>query len=132
MIVIDASALVELLRGGTSIAIRLADRISRPGESLHAPHVIDLEVLSALRSMEARKQIPHAVATTAVSDLLAVDLARHGHDLLAPRIWQLRTNLTAYDASYIALAELLASPIITCDAKLAAAPGNRARIELFA
>jgi predicted nucleic acid-binding protein len=132
MIVIDASALVELVVGGTPRASQLAARIADPAESLHAPHLIDLEVTSVLRSMEARRLVSSALATRAIGDLLGLDLTRYSHDVLVPRIWQLRGNFTAYDAAYVALAESLRSPLVTCDRRLAAAPGNRARIELFA
>ncbi len=132
MIVLDASALVELLVGGTPRAASLAARIDDPAESLHAPHLIDLEVASVLRTLEARRQISPALAARAITDLLALDLVRYPHEQLVPRIWQLRGNLTVYDAAYVALAENLACPLVTCDGQLAAAPGNRARIELFA
>jgi predicted nucleic acid-binding protein len=132
VIVIDASALVELLVGGTPRAARLAARIDDPAESLHAPSLIDLEVASVLRSLEARRLISPALAMRALADLLALDLVRYPHESLVPRVWQLRGSLTAYDAAYVALAENLASPLVTCDGQLAAAPGNRARIELFA
>lgn len=132
MIVIDASALVELLVGGTPRAARIATRIEDPAESLHAPHLIDLEVTSVLRTLEARRLISSALATRAITDLLVLDIVRYPHEALVPRIWQLRGNLTAYDAAYIALAENLESPLVTCDGQLAAAPGNRAQIELFA
>lgn len=131
MIVIDASALIELLVGGTPRAARLAARIADPAESLHAPHLLDLEVASVLRTLEARRQLSPALATRAIADLLALDLVRYSHETLVPRIWQLRGNLTAYDAAYVALAENLGSPLVTCDGRLAAAPGNRAQIELF-
>jgi len=131
VIVIDASALVELLVGGTPRAARLAARL-HPSESLHAPHLIDLEVASVLRGLEARRLVSPALAARAIVDLLALDLVRYAHDSLVPRAWQLRGNLTAYDAAYIGLAENLASPLVTCDARLAAAPGNRALVELFA
>lgn len=131
MIVIDASALVELLIGGTARALKLAARISELSESLHAPFLVDLEVISVLRSLEARRQLTPQLAAGALSTLLALDLLRYPHEPLAPRIWQLRGNLTAYDASYVALAESLSAPLVTCDAQLAAAPGNRAQIELF-
>lgn len=130
MIVIDASALVELLVGGTPRAARLATRI-HPAETLHAPQLVDLEVASVLRGLEARAQLSTALAARAIVDLLALDLVRYAHDSLVPRVWQLRGNLTAYDAVYIALAENLEAPLVTCDGRLAAAPGNRARIELF-
>jgi predicted nucleic acid-binding protein len=132
VIVIDASALVELIVGGTPRAARLAARIQHPSESLHAPQLIDLEVASVLRGLEARNLLSPVLAVRAIIDLLALDLVRYSHDSLVPRVWQLRGNLTAYDAAYIALAENLASPLVTCDGRLAAAPGNRAHVELFA
>lgn len=131
MIVIDASALIELIVGDSPRAARLADRIDDPAESLHAPHLIDLEVMSVLRSLEARRMISLELARRAISRLLTLDLTRYPHEPLVSRVWQLRGNLTAYDASYVALAESLAAPLVTCDGQLAAAPGNRARIELF-
>ncbi len=130
MIVIDASALTELVVGGTPRAVRVAARVAVTGETLHAPHLIDLEVLSVLRSLEARG-LAAAIASRAISELLAVALTRYAHDQFAPRIWQLRSNLTPYDACYVALAEALNAPLITCDARLAGAPGNRATIELL-
>jgi predicted nucleic acid-binding protein len=128
VIVLDASATVELLLG-TPLAARLAKRLAH--ETLHAPHVVDLEVASALRTLEKRKVVTTADATRATADLLALRVARYPHDPLVPRIWQLRGHLTTYDAAYVALAEHLAAPLVTCDAKLAAAPGHGARIELF-
>lgn len=132
MIVLDASALVELLVGGTPRAALLAARISDPTESLHSPHLIDLEVASVLRSLEARGELSPGDAARLIADLLTFDMVKYPHDVLVPRIWQLRGNLTAYDAAYVALAETLGSPLVTCDRRLAAAPGHRARVELFA
>ena len=129
MIVIDASALVELLLGGTPRAARLATRVR--GQTLHAPHLIDLETISVVRSLEARG-LASTLAVQAITDLVAVAMTRYPHDVLVRRIWQLRANLTVYDACYVALAEALSAPLITCDARLANAPGNRASIELFA
>lgn len=131
MIVIDASALIELLVGGTPRAARLAQRIGRDGESLHAPHLIDLEVVSVVRGLAARAAISSGDAARALADLVALDLARYPHDVLVPRIWQLRGNLTPYDAAYVALGEQLAAPVLTCDRRLAAAPGHRASFEVF-
>jgi predicted nucleic acid-binding protein len=130
VIVIDASALVELLVAGTPRAARLAARVRQ--ETLHAPHLIDVEVLSVLRSLEARRTLTTAEATRAAQDLAALAMTRYPHDVLSSRIWQLRANLTSYDASYIALAESLRVPVVTCDAKLAGSPGHRATVELFA
>ena len=86
--------------------------------------------MSALRSLEARKALTAADATKAVNDLLAVPLVRYGHDALLARTWALRGNLTAYDAAYVALAERLNAPLLTCDAQLAGAPGLRIAVEL--
>ncbi len=130
MIVLDASALVELLVGGTPRAVALAGRIRN--ETLHAPHLIDLEVLSVLRTLEKRQAVPSTLAAQAASDLITTALTRYPHEALASRIWQLRANLTPYDACYVALAESLGVPLVTCDARLAGAPGHRASIELFA
>jgi len=129
VIVIDASALVELLVGGTPRAHLVAVRIRR--ETLHAPHLIDLEVVSVLRSLEARQVLSAPDASRATGDLVALAMSRYPHEPLVARIWQLRGNLTAYDACYVALAESLGVPLVTCDAKLAAAPGHRAVVELF-
>ena len=131
MIVIDASALVELLIGGTPRAARLAGRIQPASVTLHAPQLIDLEVASVLRSLETRGVVTPVLADRAIVDLLALDVTRYGHEALIPRAWQLRGNLTPYDAAYVALAESLRAPLITCDGRLATAPGHRARVELF-
>jgi predicted nucleic acid-binding protein len=131
MIVIDASALVELLVGGTPRAARLAARLQPPSETLHAPQLIDLEVTSVVRTLESRALLSPALATRAIVELLTLDLTRYPHESLVPRVWQLRGNLTSYDAAYVALAENLAAPLVTCDGRLAAAPGHHARIELF-
>ncbi len=130
MIVVDASALVELLVGGTPRGARIAARIR--SETLHAPHLVDLEVLSVLRTLEARQALASSLASQAAADVVALAMTRYPHEPLAARIWQLRGNLTAYDASYVALAEILAVPLVTCDARLAGAPGHRASIELVA
>lgn len=131
MIVIDASALIELLLL-TPRAARVAARMAAHDDTIHAPHLIDLEVLSALRSLEARKVLTTSDATKAVNDLLVLPLVRYPHDALIARTWALRGNLTAYDAAYVALAERLAAPLVTCDAQLAAAPGLRIALELIA
>lgn len=131
MIVIDASTLVELLLN-TRRAVAIAKRIGSAGETLHVPALVDLEATSALRTLENQGQISTSDVTRAVTDLLALPITRYPHEPLLARIWQLRGNVTPYDAAYVALAEYLGAPVITCDAKLAAAPGHRATIELFA
>lgn len=130
MIVIDASALVDFLLDVRPEADKVRERILVPGERLHAPHVIDLEVLSAIRRRVARNVVSperERLARTALRDLRAV---RHPHTVLLERIWELRANLTVFDATYVALAEALDAPLLTSDAKLANVPGAYARVEL--
>jgi predicted nucleic acid-binding protein len=129
MIVLDASALVELLLGtspGRSIAARIAD----PATSLHAPHLADVEVAQTLRRYVREGEIDPASGTRALDDLRALDLQRHSHEPLLERVWALRDNLTAYDAVYVALAEALETRLLTCDGRLARAPGMARRVEL--
>ena len=128
MIVLDASAAVELVLR-TPTGSRVAARLRRDDDTLHVPHLIDLEVASVLRRLESAGTIGPADAARAIEDFLALTLVRYAHDLLLPRIWQLRHNLTAYDGCYVALAEILPATLLTCDAPLAATPGHHARIE---
>ncbi len=128
MIVLDASAAVELLLR-TPTGARVALRIGRSSDTLHAPHLLDLEVTSVLRRLEANGAIAVEEAAGALEDLGALGVTRYGHELLIPRIWQLRHDVTVHDACYLALAEALDAPLLTCDARLATAPGHQARIE---
>jgi predicted nucleic acid-binding protein len=131
VIVLDASAVVELLLG-TPRGTAIGARISTSRATVHAPHVVDLEVASAFRALETRRAVSAAAAATALVDLLGLRLTRYAHDPLLSRIWQLRGNLTPYDAVYVALAEHLGATLVTCDRRLAKAPGHLARVELFA
>ncbi|HEY1300105.1 MAG TPA: type II toxin-antitoxin system VapC family toxin, partial [Stellaceae bacterium] len=106
MIVIDASALVELLLR-TPAAASVRERLSSNGQTLHAPHLIDIEAAHALRRYAAAGQIEPARGHAALDHLLDFPLHRNPHDVLLPRIWELRHNLTACDAAYVALAEAL-------------------------
>ena len=129
MIVLDASAIVELLlatRRGGAIAARLAD----PALSLHVPHLADVEVVQALRRYVRDGELDAASARSAIEDLGALDLERHPHEPLLDRVWALRQNLTAYDAAYVALAEALDAILLTCDGHLARAPGVGRRVEV--
>ena len=129
MIVLDASALVELVLNtptGRAIALRTAD----PAGGLHIPHLADVEVTQALRRYAKEGEIDAATAALALDDLRALDLQRHAHDPLLDRVWELRGNLTAYDAVYVALAEVLDTVVLTCDHRLARAPGLARRVEL--
>lgn len=130
MIVLDSSAVVELLLR-TPVARQVEDRIFPMGETLHAPHLLDLEVAQVLRRYAAGGDVSPHRAQEALTDLADLPIWRYPHDLFLFRIWQLRQNLTAYDAAYVALAEALAAPLLTRDARLASAPGHRARVELL-
>lgn len=131
MIVLDASAVLELLLntdGGTRVRERLAD----PKESLHSPHLLSVEVAQVLRRYVAKRSITSALAEAALEDLAVLDIERYAHEPLLVRVWELRDNVTAYDALYLALAEVLDAPLLTFDRRLAAAPGHRASVECLA
>ena len=129
MIVVDASALLEVLLR-TPAAPAVERRLFDAGESLHAPHLIDLEAAQVLRRYGASGQITANRGREALDDLAAFGLRRYSHDWLMSRVWRLRDNLTAYDAVYVALAEALEAPLLTRDRRLASAAGHRARVEL--
>lgn len=130
MIVADASAILEILLQ-TRAAEAIEDRILRPGESIHVPSLLDLEVVQVLRRYVSRGDLTLSRARASLDILAGFPMERHTHEALLPRIWELRENLTAYDASYVALAEGLEAPLVTCDARLAGASGIRATVELF-
>ena len=127
MIVLDASAAVELLLD-TAAGRRVATLIGDPAMGVHAPHLLDVEVLSVLRRLARDGEIDDEDAGQAVQDLLALDLQRHSHEGLLERSWALRKNMTAYDAAYVAVAEALGATLVTCDRKLSRAPGTQLRI----
>ena len=110
--VLDASAVVELVLG-TRSGMEILGRVSDPQLSLHSPELVDIEVLSVLRRYD-------------------LDLRRHPHGPMLPRIWSWRYNLTAYDAAYVTLAEVLDAPLLTTDSRLAGAPRLPVRVEIFA
>ena len=129
MIVVDASAILELLLD-TPAAPDIETRLLGTGESLHAPHLLDLEIVQALRRYVSVGELMPQRGEQALSDLVDFPIIRYPHDLFLSRIWALRHNVSAYDAAYLALAESLPAPLITCDTRLAAAPGHRASVEL--
>ena len=129
MIVLDASALVELMLN-TLTGQAIAGRIADPGEGLHVPHLADIEVVQALRRYVREGEIDVDTAETALDDLRALDLQQHAHEPLLERAWELRKNLTAYDAVYVALAEVLDAVVLTCDRRLSQAPGMTRRVAL--
>ena len=129
MIVVDASAVVEVV--GYRRLTALQQRLSHSGTTLHAPHLIDVEVTHAVRGLVARGELSTDGAFLARRDAAAMRVALYPHALLLERAWQLRDALSTYDAVYVALAELLGAPLVTCDARLARSIGHDALIELF-
>lgn len=130
MIVIDASAVVAMLLR-LEQAERILDRVLKRGETLHAPHVIDVEVAQVVRRYWRVGDITAARGGEALRDLAALPIQRYSHEPLLGRIWQLRNNATAYDAAYVALAEGLDAVLLTLDSALARIPGVRAPVEVF-
>lgn len=129
MIVLDASVVLELLLG-TQAAAAITARLTR-SPSLHVPGVLDLEVAQAIRRYCATGQLHPERGRLAVVDLADLPARRYPHTPLLERIWQLRPNLTAYDAAYVALAEVLGAPLLTRDARLSRAPGHGAEVEVI-
>lgn len=130
VLVVDTSAVLESLVGERSDTA-LASRMATDGD-LHAPHLIDIELLNALRGLVRAGNLSPDRAADARLDFADLTIVRYGHEPLADRIWELRENLTAYDAAFVGLAEALDAPLITCDAALGSAPGHTARVELHA
>jgi len=130
LIVIDASPLVDLLLRAPG-ARDIQAKIFAPGQTLHAPHLLDIEVAQFVRRHAANGHISRDRGRSALADLADLPLRRYPHDLFLQRIWGLRNNLTAYDATYVALAEALGAALLTRDKRLAAAAGHHARIDLI-
>ena len=121
MLVIDTSAVLAAparRTPGAPLVQRMAD-----GDDLRAPHLIDGEILQALRGLARGGKLSADRADDVRTDVADLAITRYGHEPLADRVWALRDNLTAYDAVFVALAEALEVPLVTCDARLAAAPG---------
>ena len=130
MIVLDASAAVDWLLQ-TPAGERIERRIYERGDTLHTVHLLDVEFAQVLRRLVREGTVARKRAEEAMEDLIAVRVTRYAPVLLLNRIWQLRQNLSAYDAAYVALAEELKAPLITRDQRVAAAPGHAAMIEVF-
>ena len=130
MIVLDASVVVDLLLN-SPMAEAIRSRVFDANETLHAPAVLDLEVAQTLRRFAARREISRERGRSVLGILQRLPVTRYPHELLLRRIWELRENLTAYDAAYIALAEGLNATFITRDSRLASAPNHRATVEVI-
>jgi predicted nucleic acid-binding protein len=130
VIVLDASAAIEWLLQ-TKVGQRIEPRLFGEGETLHAPYLLDVEVAQVLRRFAAAGRITSERGRQALEDLTDLAAIRYPHQVLLARIWQLRDNLTAYDATYVALAEALGAVLVTCDGRLAEGPGHQARVEVF-
>jgi predicted nucleic acid-binding protein len=130
MIVVDASAVLELLLQ-TPLATAIADRVLNTRESIHAPHLLDVEVAQVLRRLVHARTVTTTRAVQALGDLTELAIERYSHEPLLRRIWAMHDAITAYDAAYIALAEALDAPLLTCDEKLSKVHGHAATIELI-
>lgn len=130
MIVVDASVVLEVLLA-TPGAAPLRNRLFAKKQSLHAPHLLDLEVTQVLRRYFLADRITADRGAAALECLSGFPITRYPHDLFLPRVWELRHNLTASDAAYLALAEALNAPLLTRDRTLAAAAGHTAKVELI-
>lgn len=128
MIVVDASTITYVLaveEPGGPVHARLG-----PEDELHAPHLVDLEVMASLRGLVAGRKLDEVDARSCLRTLDALPIARYAHGALRARVWELRHNLTPYDAVYVALAEVLDAVLVTGDRAMAAAPGVRCPVEV--
>ncbi len=130
MSVVDASVVVTALLSTSGAGARARERL-RLDTDLHAPHLLDVEVIAALRRRVRLRQTDLTRATAAVTDLADLSALRWDHEPLLGRVWELRENLTAYDAVYVALAEALASPLVTSDVRLSRAPEVTCQVEVL-
>jgi predicted nucleic acid-binding protein len=133
MLVVDASAVTELILGRPAGDV-VAEHLAGHRFALHAPHLLDVEILSALRRLVSSGEATTERAGEAIADLLDLPIERYAHEILVPRVWQLRESFSAYDASYVALAEALADepvPLLTADARLARAVAGHADVPVI-
>jgi predicted nucleic acid-binding protein len=129
LIVVDASVLIDVLLDASGVA-KVPERLFDPRETLHAPHLLDVEVAQVMRRYARVGEIDAGRGMQALEDLDDFPIARYPQHPFLARMWELRDNVTAYDAAYVALAEALGAPLVTRDSKLASSSGHDARIEL--
>jgi predicted nucleic acid-binding protein len=129
VIVVDASALIELLLN-TEVAPRVSKWLFAPSQTMHAPHLLDVEVAQVLRRYERAGGVTSARAEESLQDLGDLPISRYPHDVLLTRVWTLRRSVTAYDAVYLALAEALGATLITRDSGLTSVPGHNAKVDV--
>jgi predicted nucleic acid-binding protein len=130
MIVADASAVVEMLLR-TPIGERCRERLLGADDALCAPHLLDVEVAQVLQRFALQAAISAERGAEALADLADLPLTRYPHGPLLGRAWQLRRSVSAYDAVYLALAEALDAPLVTCDSRVARAHGHRAKVDVI-
>jgi len=130
VIVVDASVLATALADDGEDGDRARGRLA--GQVLVAPELVDAEVASVLRRLNLAGRLPDRRAELALQDLVDLPVQRAAHSPLVHRCWELRSNVTVYDAAYVALAELLDVVLLTSDARLSLAPGTRCRFEVLA
>lgn len=128
MVVVDTSAILQALVG-RPVNPDLVARLG--GEELHAPHLIDVEMVHALRRLVMGGSLHEDRADDVRSDFADLAIVRYPHQPLSDRMWDLRHNLSAYDAAFVALSEALDTPLVTCDRRLASASGHDASVEVF-
>ncbi|MDY7105045.1 MAG: type II toxin-antitoxin system VapC family toxin [Actinomycetota bacterium] len=126
MLVVDTSALIVALADPRHPA---ATAMGEDGD-LHAPHLLDVEVVHAVRRLTREGAMEASEGIHLLRSVAELPIERYPHAPMTERMWALRHNVTAYDAAFVALAEILATPLLTADAKLAAAPGHSAEIRL--
>jgi predicted nucleic acid-binding protein len=130
VIVVDASVVVEILLR-TPAADAIESRLFARRETLHAPHLIDVEVAQVMRRYVSRGEVRPQDGRGIIELMAQWPMTRYPHKPLLRRIWELRENLTAYDAAYVALAEGLRAVLVTRDERLANAPGILANVEVL-
>jgi predicted nucleic acid-binding protein len=128
MIVADASIVLEVLLR-TKRGLQIEARLLSSRETLHAPHLIDLEVCQVLRRYLHAKDLTADRAAAAIEDFQSIRIFRYPHRIFVDRIWELRSNMTAYDAAYVAVAEMIGAPLLTTDKRLASTSNHSAQIE---